>query len=158
MKPLWLWQIIQTKVIERYFHAILFIMVCKVILTLTSGLKTLLWSMIRKYLKSNDESFTKQPNSEGKLAILFNDMFRSVRDFPKESNLEKNGKRKEILTWKGWVLPEFPGAKHLSSLTRQKSPVFLALSCDHTKDKGECACTHANDKTILFFNLPLDHS
>ena len=55
--------------------------------------------MIRKYLKSNDESFTKQPNSEGKLAILFNDMFRSVRDFPKESNLEKNGKRKEILMW-----------------------------------------------------------
>ena len=86
------------KAIEQYFHVILFIMVCKVILTLTSGLKTLLWSMIRKYLKSNDESFTKQPNSEGKLAILFNDTFRSVRDFPKESNLEKNGKRKEILT------------------------------------------------------------
>ena len=60
-------------------------------------MKTLLWLIrFKNYLKSNDESFTKQPNSEGKLAILFNDMLRSARDFPKESSLETKGKRQKI--------------------------------------------------------------
>ena len=47
------------------------------------------------YLKSNEESFVKQPKSDGRLVILFTDMFRSVRDLLNKSNLRKESKKKD---------------------------------------------------------------
>ena len=48
------------------------------------------------YLRFKEESFDKQPNSEGKLLILFKDMLRSVRDFPRESNLVRRGRKRPV--------------------------------------------------------------
>lgn len=49
---------------------------------------------VHAYLKSNEESFVKQPKSDGRLVILFTDMFRSVRDLLNKSNLRKESKKK----------------------------------------------------------------
>ena len=43
---------------------------------------------LNSYLKSKEESFEKQPNSEGRLPILFIDTLRSVRLFAKVLSLQ----------------------------------------------------------------------